>query len=364
MDRIHRGAPLAIPIALLLVVAACGGGARTPAATAPAAPAPIAAPTAAPAAFTPDPVDLAAAKQEGTVSWYTSTPIATAQKISKLFEEETGVKVQLFRSGGEAVLTRFLQEASAGRVIADVLTISDPPAFNALMQRDQLIPFRPKNWDKIPAEVKDPQGRWIAQRINLAVMSMRADRGLEAPKNWTDLLDPKYKGKMVMPDPSFTSIQLMVVATLSQKYGWQFYEKLKANDIMIVQGHQQVSDTLTKGERVLAAEGGDSYAWVDRKAGHKIETIFPTDGAFAIPAPTAVIKGAPHPNAAKVLAEFMIGDKVQGLFQEEGIYGARSDVNPPTGNPPLSQIKLLAIDYAYVERETKNIKDRFNQIFQ
>ena len=361
MSRISRNVPLAISIALLLVAAACGGAPPTPLSTAPAA---TAARTAAPAAFTPDPVDLAAAKQEGTVSWYTSTPVATAQKIAKLFEEETGIKVQLFRSGGEAVLQRFLQEVNAGRVLADVLTISDPPAFNALMQKDQLVPFRPKNWDKVPAEVKDPQGRWIAQRLNLAAIIARTDKGLDLPKNWTDLTDPKYKGKMVMPDPSFTAIQLMVVATLSQKYGWRFYEGLKANGVMIVQGHQQVSDTLTKGERVLAAEGGDSYAWVDKKAGHKIETIFPSDGAFAIPAPTAVIRGSSHPNAAKALAEYMIGDKVQGLFQEEGIYGARSDVNPPAGNPPLSAIKLLSVDYEYVERETKNIKNRFNEIFQ
>ena len=72
---------------------------------------------------------------------------------------------------------------------------------------------------------------------------------------------------MVMPDPSYTAIQLMVVGTLSQKYGWEFYQKLRANDIMIVQGHQQVSETLTRGERLIAAEGADQYAWVDRKAG-------------------------------------------------------------------------------------------------
>ena len=127
---------------------------------------------------------------------------------------------------------------------------------------------------------------------------------------------------MVMPDPSYTAIQLMVVGTLSKKYGWEFYQKLRANEVMIVQGHQQVSETLTRGERLIAAEGADQYAWLDRKAGHKVQTIFPTDGAFLIPAPTAVIKGSPHPNAAKAFAEFMIGDTVQKLFPGEGIYAA------------------------------------------
>jgi iron(III) transport system substrate-binding protein len=314
--------------------------------------------------FTPDAVDLAAAKKEGNVTWYTSTPVETAQKIATLFQTQTGVKVELFRSGGSAVLRRFMQEMDARRVVADVLTISDPAAAGALIKRDLLVPFRPRNFEKVRDEVKHPKGYHIAQRLNLVGIIARTDKGLSLPKNWTDLTDPRYKGVMVMPDPSYTAIQLMVVGTLSKKYGWEFYQKLRANDVMIVQGHQQVSETLTRGERLMAAEGADQYAWLDRKAGHKVQTIFPADGAFAIPAPTAVIKGAPHPNAAKALAEFMISDTVQKLFPGEGIYAARSDVEPPAGSPPLDQIKLLDVDYDYVEKEAKNLKAKFNEIYQ
>ncbi len=322
---------------------------------------------AAPAAaqpFTPDTVDMAAAKKEGSVTWYTSTPVETAQKIANLFTKETGIKVELFRSGGSAVLRRFMQEIDGRRVIADVMTVSDPAAASALIKRDLFVPFRPRNFEKVPAEVKDPKGYHIAQRLNLVGMVARTDKGLELPRNWTDLTDPKYKGRMVMADPSYTAIQLMIVGTLSKKYGWEFYQKLRANDIMIVQGHQQVSETLTRGERLLAAEGADQYAWNDRKAGHKVQSIFPTDGAFAISSPTAVIKGAPHPNAAKALAEFMIGDTVQKLFPGEGIYAARADVEPPAGNLPLSQIKLIGVDYDQIEKDAAALKKKFNEIFQ
>lgn len=314
--------------------------------------------------FTPDTVDMAAAKKEGAVTWYTSTPVATAQRIANLFQEATGIKVELFRSGGSAVLRRFLQEIDARRVVADVMTISDPAAASALIKRELLVPFRPRNFDKIRDEVKDPRGYHIAQRLNLVGIIARADKNIELPRNWTDLTQPRYKGLMVMPDPSYTAIQLMVVGTLSQRYGWDFYHKLRANDIMIVQSHQQVSDTLTRGERLIAAEGADQYAWKDRKAGHKIQTIWPSDGAFAIAAPTVIIKGSPHPHAARALAEFMISDTVQKLFPGEGIYAARSDVEPPPGNPPLGQLKLMTVDYGYIEKESKNLKNRFNEIFQ
>jgi iron(III) transport system substrate-binding protein len=314
--------------------------------------------------FTPDTVDMAAAKKEGSVTWYTSTPVETAQKIANLFTKETGIKVELFRSGGSAVLRRFMQEIDGRRVIADVMTISDPAAAGALIKRDLFVPFRPRNFEKVPAEVKDAKGYHIAQRLNLVGMVARTDKGLELPRNWTDLTDPKYKGRMVMADPSYTAIQLMIVGTLSKKYGWEFYQKLRANDIMIVQGHQQVSETLTRGERLLAAEGADQYAWNDRRAGHKVQSIFPADGAFAISSPTAVIKGGPHPNAAKALAEFMISDTVQKLFPGEGIYAARGDVEPPAGNPPLSQIKMMSVDYDQIEKDSAALKKKFNEIFQ
>jgi iron(III) transport system substrate-binding protein len=317
-----------------------------------------------PAAFTPDPVDLTAAKKEGAVTWYTSTPIGTAQKIANLFQAETGIKVELFRSGGSAVLRRFLQEADARRVVADVMTISDPAEMITLIKRDLVVPFRPRNFDKIRDEIKHPQGLHVAQRVNLVGIIVRTDKGAPMPRNWTDLTDPKYKGLMVMPDPSYTAIQLMVVGTLSRKYGWEFYQKLRANEIMIVQSHQQVSETLTRGERLIAAEGADQYAWLDRKAGHKVQTVWPTDGAFAIAAPTTVIKGGPHPQAAKALAEFMISDAVQKLLPSEGIYAARSDVEPPAGNPALGQIKLMPVDYEQIEKDAKMLKARFNDIYQ
>jgi iron(III) transport system substrate-binding protein len=316
--------------------------------------------------FVPDPADLDAAKREGKVVWYTSTPIEAAQKIANLFEQKTGIHVELFRSGGSAILRRFGQEMAARRFAVDVLTTSDPAASAEFASHGLFVPFRPANFDKIPDAAKDKDGRFIAQRLNMLAMFAREDKVAPAdmPKAWTDLTNPKYKGKMVMPDPSFTALQLMVVSTLSKMYGWEFYEKLRANDIMIVQGHQQVEDMLKRGERLIAAEGLDSYAYDDRKAGINVATIYPSDGTFAVPSPTAIIKGSPNPNAAKVFAEFMIGDVVQAMFPADGHYAARVDMPAPEGNPPLSSLKLITVDYDEIQREEAKVKDHFSDIFQ
>ena len=319
-----------------------------------------------PAAPEASDVDVAAAKKEGTVVWYTSTPIETAQKIAKLFESETAIKVEMFRSGGSAILRRFLQEQQAGRIAADVMTTSDPAATAALARKGTFVAFKPKNFEKIVDEGRDKDGYFVAQRLNLMTIYVRSDKvaAADLPKTWSDLLDAKYKGKLVMTDPSFTALQLSVVGMMSKNRGWDYYEKLRKNDIMVVQGNQQVSDNIKRGERLIAVGALDSYAADDRKAGHPIVTILPTDGTFVIPSPTAIIKGSPNPNAAKLLAEFMIGDSVQKLFPEDGGYAARTDIAPPADGVALDKIKVIPVDYDYIEKEAARLKKRFNEVFQ
>src|SRR6476619_6830889 len=105
-----------------------------------------------------DVVDMDAAKREGKVVVYCSVPIATAQKISNMFQAKTGIQVELFRSGGSNILRRFQQEGDSGKVFVDVLTHSDPAAASALSKKGLFVPFKPTDFDKVPAEVKDPEG--------------------------------------------------------------------------------------------------------------------------------------------------------------------------------------------------------------
>jgi len=318
------------------------------------------------AAWAGDPVDVAAAKKEGKVVWYTSTPIATANKIIKAFETETAVKVELFRSGGSQVLRRFMQEQQAGHLAADVLTTSDPAATAALARKGIFVAFKPTNFDKVPAEAKEANGAHVAQRLNLITIFVRHDKIADAaaPKTWSDLLDPKYKGQMVASDPSYTALGLMTVATLAKKFGWGFYDKLRAADTMVVQGNQQVAEMLKNGERLIAAGALDSYAADERKAGHPIATVYPAEGALIIASPTSIVKGGPNPNAAKLLAEFMLSDTAQKLFPEDGGYAARVDIAPPPDSPKLADVKALPVDYDAIEKEAAQVKRKFNEIFQ
>src|SRR5215470_12020100 len=313
-----------------------------------------------------DAVDMAAAKREGRVVWYTSLPIALSQKLAGLFEQQSGIKVELFRSGGSAILRRFLQEKDAGRVLADVLYTADPAATASLAAKDTFVAFRPKNFDRIADVAKDPQGRYYALRLNMITLFVRTDlvAPADVPKSWSALTDARYKGKLVITDPSFTAVQVAVVGTLAKKVGWSYYEKLRGNDAMVVPGNQQLADMLKRGERVIAAGGLDSYAFDLRKEGHKVASIVPTDGGFAVPGPIAVLKGSPSPNAGKLFAQFLISDEVQHIVVADGAYSARTDLPPPEGEIALRELNLLAVDYDALEKDAPAVKKKFNEAFQ
>jgi iron(III) transport system substrate-binding protein len=186
----------------------------------------------------------------------------------------------------------------------------------------------------------------------------------DVPKSWSALADARYKGKLVIADPSFTAVQVAVVATLARKLGWGYYDKLRNNDAMVVPGNQQLADMLKRGERQIAAGGLDSYAFDLRREGHKVASIVPTDGGFAVPGPIAVLKGSPNANAAKVFAEFLISDEVQAIVVADGAYSARTDLPPPEGEIALKELNLLAVDYDALEKDAPAVKKKFNEVFQ
>jgi iron(III) transport system substrate-binding protein len=316
-------------------------------------------------AFKPDPVDEAAAKRERTLTWYTSTPVEAAQFIANEFERRYGIKVELLRTGGQNVIRRFLQETDSGRIVVDVITMSDMSAANAMTRRGLFVPFRPAGFNKVLADAKDAKGNFIAQRLTLVGLLTRTDKiaPADAPRTWTDLLDPKFKGMQVMADPSFTAIQLVVVATLSQKLGWKFYEGLRKNDILIVQGHEQIFDMLKRGERFVAAEASDPRIYTGGIMPANMVNMIPSSGAIQVPSPTAIINGSPHPNAAKLFAQFNLLPEIQEKFVHEGHHSPRLDVGAPAGLPPLDQLSLYPIDYDWIESNTRQIKMKFAEIF-
>ena len=133
---------------------------------------------------------------------------------------------------------------------------------------------------------------------------------------------------------------------------------------MIVQGHQQVSDMMKRGERVIAAEGARLLRRRRPQGRPRHRHDLSDRGRLRDSVADRDRQGLAQPERGESLCRVHDRDTVQKMFPEDGGYAARVDIAPPPGSPALGDLKLMPVDYDYIEKDTGKIKARFNEIFQ
>jgi iron(III) transport system substrate-binding protein len=308
-----------------------------------------------------------AAKKEGKVVWYTSLALPTAEKIGKLFEAAyPGIKVEVQRTGSQRILQRVMQELQANLKIVDVIHTSDAGHFVLLKDKKLLMKYSPAGIDAFPAGFKDKDGYYFTLRatVNVIAYNTKLVPAAEAPKGWKDLLDPKWRGKMVTAHPGYSGVISTHVLALVQLYGWDYFKQLAQNKLMLVQSAVDPAGVVASGERQVAVDGGDYYYYQMKKKGNPIEVVYPKEGVPLVISPSAIASFAPHPNAAKLFTDFTFTRELQQVMADsEGLYTGHPEVKYPTDKPKLSDLKLLTVDPEELEKRNEEIKSRFVEFF-
>jgi len=308
-----------------------------------------------------------AARREGRVVWYTSLALPSAEKVAKLFEQAyPGIRVEVHRTGSQRVLQRLMQEFQAGIKHADVVHTSDAGHFVLLKDKKLLAPHTPPGVERFPAGFRDREGYYVGLRatISVIVYNTRAVPAAEAPRTWKDLLDPKWRGKLVTAHPGYSGVIATHVLALVNLYGWDYFKRLAENRPMIVQSAVDPPGVVASGERVVAANTADYNAYQAKKKGNPVEIVVPEDGAPLVVSPSAITAFAPHPTAARLFTDFTFRREVQQLLADsEGLYSGHPEVTYPPDKRKLSEIKLLTVDPEELERRHEEIKRRFVELF-
>ena len=308
-----------------------------------------------------------AAKKEGKVVWYTSLALPTAEKVGKLFEAAyPGIKVEVQRTGSQRILQRVMQELQANLKLVDVIHTSDAGHFVLLKEKKLLMKYTPPGVDAFPPGFKDKDGYYFTLRatVNVIAYNTKLVPAAEAPKGWKDLLDPKWRGKMVTAHPGYSGVISTHVLALVQLYGWDYFKQLAQNKLMLVQSAVDPAGVVASGERQVAVDGGDYYYYQMKKKGNPIEVVYPKEGVPLVVSPTAIASFAPHPNAAKIFTDFTFSRELQQVMADsEGLYTGHPEVKYPADKPKLSDLKLLTVDPEELEKRNEEIKTRFVEFF-
>jgi len=322
------------------------------------------------AAPPPEPVTQAlidAAKKEGQIVYYTSTDLPVAEKLAKAFEAKyPGIAVRVERTGAERVFQRIGQEYSSNIHAVDVVNSSDAAHFIVWKRDGILLPYVPEDVAKYPAEHRDVDGQFASFRVWLSIIAYNTNlvKAEDAPKSFADLLDPKWKGKIVKAHPGYSGTIMTATYQMQRDLGWTYFEQLAKQNIMQVQSSADPPKKLDLGERAVMADGNEYNIFQMKEAGRPVEPVHATEGSPLIIGPNGIFKSSPNPNAAKLFQSFALGREAQQLIIDVG--GLRS-VHPETkekeGRKPLKDIKTMKDDAAAVEQQSAAIKSRYSKIF-
>lgn len=308
-----------------------------------------------------------AAKKEGRVVWYTSLALPSAEKVAKLFEAAyPSIKVEVHRTGSQRILQRVMQELQANIKNVDVVHTSDAGHFVLLKDKKLLAKYTPAGVEGFPAGFKDSDGYYYGLRatVNVIAYNTKALSAAEAPKTWKDLLDPKWKGKLVTAHPGYSGVISTHVLALVHLHGWDYFKQLAQNKVMLVQSAVDPAGVVASGERLVAVNGGDYYYYQTKKKGNPIEIVYPKEGVPLVVSPTAITSFAPHPNAARLFTDFTFTRELQQVMADsEGLYTGHPEVKYPADKPKLSDLKLLTADPEELEKRNEEIRKRFVEFF-
>ncbi|MCC8940804.1 extracellular solute-binding protein [Bradyrhizobium sp. Arg68] len=324
---------------------------------------------AAPPAEAVTPELIAAAKKEGKISFYSALELNTAERLARDFEQKyPGISVRVERSGAERIFQRIAQEQGSGINAVDVANSTDPAHYLDWKKNDWLAAYVPEDVAKnFPADQIDPDGTSATSCAWFEVIGYNTDqvKREEAPKSYADLLDPKWRGKIVKGHPGYSGAIMTATFVLARDLGWPYLEKLAQQRVMQVQSAADPPKKILLGERAIMADGNDYNLVLAKDQGKPVEVVYPTEGAPLIIVPSGIFKSAPNPNAAKLFQSFFFSAATQQMLADEFAHRSfHAQVKEKAEHVPLNKLKMLKADPAQVQAQSEEIKARYAKLFR
>ena len=289
-----------------------------------------------------------AARKEATLTWYIAqVDGGTAEVMGRAFTKDyPGVDVQVIRTTGQVAYQRLMQDLKNNSPQCDVFSTTDISHMPALKKRNALAEFVPQNAKFLAPAFQGltEEGLYYPSTSTLMLLIYNTQRvkAAEAPKSWQDMLDPKWNGRAAFGHPAFSGYVGVWTVALTKQYGWDYFNKLAKNKPQIGRSGNDPITMLNGGERDVGL-GPLATTMLMQDKGNPIAIQYPTDGAVLCIGPSAVIANAPHPNAARLFAEWLLGKDFAQVCADARVDPVRDDVAQKPGVKKLSEVKLLRL---------------------
>lgn len=251
---------------------------------------------------------LGAAKKEGSLTLYTTFAAHNLEKLVADFERRYGVKVNHWRSGTMRVMQRVLAEARAGRSEMDAVFFGAPEMEG--LHREKLLQEVRSPYQKALVDGAAPaHGAWSAVFLNLFAQAYNTDkvRRDELPRNYLDLLHPRWKGRLGV-EAADQEWFMAIVKDMGEAKGLKFFRDLVAsNGLSVRTGHSLLTNMVASGEIPLALTVHHYMPEQLKRKGAPIDW-FVLEPAVVRANAVAIVRRAPHPGAALLFYDYLLSD--------------------------------------------------------
>jgi iron(III) transport system substrate-binding protein len=310
----------------------------------------------------------AAAKKEGRVTWYSglfTQPICDS--IAAGFSEKyPGIQVNAIKTTSEVAFQRVMQDINGGSIQADVFSSTDASHMSYLIGKDRLVKYTPPNAAGLVPQLRDFNGGGYYRPGVASLVAIMYNRtkvtAEESPKDWPDLTDPKWKNKIAFGSPNYSGLVAVWTVGMTEKYGWDFFEKLNKLNPLIGRSIDDAVAMLNSGERQVAICNPAS-ALRSAAKGNPLAVNYARSFSLVDFAPVAILKGSHSPNAAKLLVDFMARNEYSEILVKNFEQSLRSDVPPPKGAKSLSELTLFQPKLEDIGKELPTIKNKWRDTF-
>jgi len=297
-----------------------------------------------------------AAADEGPVSWFTTMyPTETTQAVADAFTKKYGIEVEVERGSVNETWEKFRTGMAAGSSPADVFSTSSLPLFELAKKSGYVDCYLPESAKDLDEKYRDKDGCWFASRVSTFVIAYNTDNvsPSEAPKEWKDLTDPRWKGKLGMLDAATHATGYSSNYRLSQELGggsWEksrdFWAGIGKNKPVLYPQAGGLASALSAGELDVAIMFG-YRAWEMREEKAPIEIVTPKSGITVNSDYTMLVSGTEQPHGARLFMHFLGSKEAMELGAKKAYYySVRPNVGPfPPDRPPLESVKLLEPDW-------------------
>jgi iron(III) transport system substrate-binding protein len=309
------------------------------------------------AAHGADKAAIDAAQREGKVTLYTSMQLVDSGPLTQAFEKKYGIKVDLWRASGEKVVQRAMAEARAGRHDVDLFE-TDGAQMEILHREKQLAPFTSPVIADIPAAIIPAHRDYVPTRVSLYVMAWNTKvvKPQEVPSSYQDLLGRKWAGRIGLESADVAWFAA-VARAMGEPEGIAYFRKLAAMKPSMRNGHTLMAELVAAGEIPIALDAHVQGIARLKARGAPIEWK-PLQPAFGQPSSVGVARSAPHPNAARLLAEFMLSPEGQQIIKARNRVPASVAVDSP-----LNKFRYDVIDPAIMLDEWDRWEALWSEIF-